>query len=321
MALRAAIARRRVLTRPLARPLVRSALAAPRTIQGTGQVQGGGQIGPVDPTGRPPQSPYATFTGTGQGQGTGQATGHFVGAPGRGGPAIPDRPPPGTYDPALDAQEGQATRGYQDLVADTTRNRAYTSEDYQRAKDWTNTQTGWQVADLKTGHAREGQDYLTGNTYRRENFDTATGERQRQYGLLGQKQGSEINAAGLSGSGAGVLSARIRAANQAREQGLAQRDFTREQTGADLGHTRAGEDYTTGRQRVHDTKYHSLGELGVQVGRTRAGYTTTLGRASRELNQFKIDTNRSRFFEARSNQRWKPKRGLVRALRQRGLVY
>lgn len=299
--------------------MVRSTL---RPLAGTGQVQGGGSIGPVDPTtGRLPASPYATFQGTGQGQGSGEASGHFVAAPGHKGSGIISRPPPGTYDPALDAQEGQAVRGYGDLVSDTQRNRTYTTEDFNRAKDWTNTQTGWQVADLKTGHAREGQDYLTGNTYRRENFDTSTGERERQYGLLGQRQGSQINAAGLAGSGAGVLSARIRAANQAREQGLAQRDFTREQTGADLAHTRAGEDYTTGRQRVHDTKYHSLGEMGVQVGRTRAGYTTTLGRASRELGQFKIDTNRSRFYEARSNNRWKPKKSLVKALKKRGLVY
>jgi hypothetical protein len=300
--------------------MVRSAL---RTLSGTGQVQGGGQIGPVDPsTGRLPPSPYATFTGTGTGQGTGQATGHFVAAPGRGGGSgIPLRPPPGTYDPALDAQEGQATRGYQDLVSDTTRNRTYTTEDYNRAKDWTNTQTGWQVGDLKLGHAREGEDYGTANTIRKQNFDTATAERARQYGLLGQKQGSDINAAGLVRSGASALAAKIRAANQGREQGFAQTDFQRAQAEANLQHARAGEDYGTARQRVHDTKYHSLGELGVQVGRTRAGYTTTLGRASRELNQFKIDTNRSRFYEARSNQRWKPKKGLVKVLKARGLIY
>jgi hypothetical protein len=294
-----------------------------QTLTGTGQQQGGGQIGPIDPrTGRSPASPYITHTGTGSGQGTGQASGQFVPAGHPGGGGIIQRPPPGTYDPALDAQEGQAIRGYGDLVDDTIRNRTYTTEDFNRAKDWTNTQTGWQVADLKTGHAREGQDYATGNTIRKENFDTATGERQRQYGLLGGRQLQSQNASGLLGtSGASALAAKIRAANQGREQGMANTDFQRAQTEADLGHTRAGEDYTTGRQRVHDTKYHSLGELGVQVQRTRAGYDTTLKRGSRELNQFKIDTNRSRFYEARSNNRWKPKKSLVKALKKKGLIY
>jgi hypothetical protein len=288
-------------------------------------VQGGGSTGPVSPLAGAVRGngQYQTFTGTGQGQGTGQATGHFVAAPGRGGggAAIPERPPPGTYDPALDAQEGQAVRGYGDLVSDTQRNRRYTSEDYQRAVGDTNYQANNQLTDLKTAGVRETQGYNFGQQYRTEDFNAATGERQRQYGLLGQRQGSEIAASGLSGSGAGVLAARIRAANQGREQGLAATDYNRASGQAAIAHWQALQDSQVSQGRVEHARTKSLGDLGIQVGRTRQGYTTTLGRASRELNQFKVDTNRSRFYEARSNQRWKPKKSLVKALRKRGLVY
>lgn len=307
----------------MVRPLVRSSLA--RSISGTGQGQGGGQIGPVNPqtgaVGAPSQ--YVTLTGTGTGQGTGQATGHYVPPDhaGNGGPAIPDMPPPGTFDPALTAQLGQAQRGYGDLVTDTRRNRRYTTEDYQRAVGDTNYQANNQIQDLTRNATREQQDWTTGNQIRSQDFNTATAERQRQYGLLAGKQGSEITASGLSGSGAGALAARIRAANQAREQGLAQTDFTRAQTAADTAHGRTFADLFTSGQRVEHARTKGLGDLGIQVGRTRQGYTTALQRGARELGQFKIDTRRSAFYEARSNQRWKPKKGLVKQLRAKGLVY
>src|SRR5688572_13697732 len=77
-----------------------------------GFYQGAGLRAPTKPAGWQPLQTHRTGTG------------------GTAGPQIPLRPPPGTYDPALDAQERAAGRGYEDLQADTLLHGGRAETDY-----------------------------------------------------------------------------------------------------------------------------------------------------------------------------------------------
>jgi predicted component of type VI protein secretion system len=91
-----------------------------------------------------------------------------AGRPSRPAPRpVPTQPPPGSYDPAIDAQVGQAQRGLQDLLSDYIRDYGEPGtalggrggEDYTLGVQGVERDYGRGLADLLRQRARGGEDY------------------------------------------------------------------------------------------------------------------------------------------------------------------
>jgi hypothetical protein len=184
---------------------------------------------------------------------------------------LPTSPPPGSYDPALDAQQRAQERGYGDLQASDATNSLYAGQDYQTGVSRENTSYANTLADIATGRTRSNEDFATGTgrvneDYTRgtsrsnEDYGTATGNLVRAFGQLGQAQRGNIAAAGLGG---GAL--RQALARRTENQGI-------QQKGLDTSHTRSLEDLTTGKSR-------SLQDLGTAHDRSLQDYSTGETRA------------------------------------------
>lgn len=215
----------------------------------------------------------------------------------------PLRPPPGLYDPALDAAEGAAQRGYDDLLEDTNRDfgegyaggrfgRDYAlgREDIERGRTRGLEDLGLQRADLMRGLTRG-----------REDYSRQVGLLRRDYRRLGRRQAEAARSQGVLSGGLAARAAAIRAGNMATDQ-----------QPLDTSIARLGEDTTLGLQAV-DRAQSRLGEdTDLGLGRLGLGYTraiedSQLGvrRAGRENEQFKLDTNAGRVFAA-TQAGWDP---------------
>jgi hypothetical protein len=191
----------------------------------------------------------------------------------------PTAPPPSTYDPVLDQQLRAAQRGYGDLQQDTERDQTRATNDYSIAQNRTNEQSGYSLADILRNTGRESQDY-----------QTATGNLNRQYTQLASSQGQAANAAGLLGGGFAQQAAQKRAANQQIDQ-----------TQLDTTHQRAMDDYATQAQRTGTATQENLGDLGLNYQRGNEDRNTTQSRSGRELGFYSNDVAQSRFYQARAN--------------------
>lgn len=212
--------------------------------------------------------------------------------------AAPTTPPPGTYDPALDAAVRASGRGYGNLLQDTqdanargrdelgyteagltrTRDRGvadltlgrdrgvadYTKQGLRLNEDTMtgqrNITQGWQDSnlDLQTQQQREGQDYAT-----------ATGNLGRSYQALGKSQTGATVAAG-AGSGTLAASLKARMANQGLDQGV-----------LDQGHARNTTDLQSALDRGVRNKDQALGDLW--QGNARG--TEDIGQGISRLNE------------------------------------
>lgn len=188
----------------------------------------------------------------------------------------PARPPAGLYDPGLDSQEAAATRGYQDLTADTGTANTRASDDFTLAQNRIQQQAGNSFSDLLTSRTRGLEDY-----------NTQTGERSRQYANLGISQADAAGAAGLAGGGAGVQAALKRQANQGREQGFADQALQRFTT-----------DNSTARSRTQTAESNALADAALGYGRGAEDRGTALTRAGRENTLFGGDVAAQRFYQA-----------------------
>lgn len=283
------------------------------------------------------QSPFYTGPdrfdiGTGIG-GSGRTSGGAGG--GTGGFQIPLRPPPGTYDPALDAQERAANRGYGDLQADTIRLGGRAATDYELGKgdivrNWqegvedlgrygerARVGYGEQRSDIERGRDRGLADLLMARTRGEEDYGLATTELGRQFRVLGNNQGQAARAAGVAQGGALAQAMGKRRVNQAREQGgldLANRRFMEENdlsrnrltedSETSLGRLGAregwlGEDEATGWERLSGAATRGLGALGLGFERGEEDRTTALERAGRENVQFGRDIGAQRWYESK----------------------
>lgn len=109
----------------------------------------------------------------------------------------PTGPPPGTYDPGLDAQLSSAQRGLGALQSDTA------MQDTRAASDYALAQSG-----IATQRAQASQ-----------NRNLATMNLQRNTQNLGDVQATKMAAAGLQqGDGTGLAAAMARSGNQVRAQ-------------------------------------------------------------------------------------------------------
>lgn len=198
----------------------------------------------------------------------------------------PIAPPPGSYDPNLDVQEGQANLGYEQLGENLgiTKDRALDAygfglaglnlqgtrnqEDYGTAKNLT-----------ERGYARQGADLSTALAQGTEDYGTNIADLQRQFQRLGVAQAEGQRAAGaMAGSGANVQAARKRAENQAIERSPIDTAYNRFKESNALAQGRLGED----KQSDLDALALQLKRGGEDIDIGKGGLTTNLRYANED---------------------------------------
>lgn len=216
----------------------------------------------------------------------------------------PERPPPGTYDPALDAQQAAAGRGLQDTQQDYDVGKTRAQDDFTIGKGELDRSLQQQLQDLLTGRTRSHADYLRAKGYTAADYGTDTQARVRNYGILGESQVGGATAAGVSAGGALQQALQKRLANQGLEQGAADTAFQRWNQNADQSDQRQQEDYdlqagVNGRlQQGHDA---AVGQLSTGLDRafgTQGDQTIALARAGRENTQLGTDIAAQRWYQS-----------------------
>lgn len=217
----------------------------------------------------------------------------------------PTAPPPGTYDPTLDATLGQAGRGLGDFQQDTERNSARSSNDYIRGRADVQRDAGWGREDLTRSRDRGLFDVGQARTYEGQDYGRSIQGLDRSYGRLADSQAEQINAAGLSGGGASLQAARKRAENLAWDRQPIDTGHGRAVAGFDTATGRLNEDYGTQTGRLNDTEQRQLGALDLGQQRYSEDSGTALSRAAREYDAFSQDTGAARFYQA-AGTGWTP---------------
>jgi hypothetical protein len=176
------------------------------------------------------------------------------------------RPPAGSYDVTLDAQERAAQRGYDNTVDDTRLQRARSSDDFTIASGENQRQYGESLADLLKARTQSQQDYGT-------NLQTIA----RNFSQLGNVQAQRGRQAGLAG-GFAAQAQRKRATNEAITRAPVDLGFQRFIEGSKLAESRLG----LARDR-------GQGQLGLSYDRGSEDLETNLARAGVENQQFGVD--------------------------------
>lgn len=233
--------------------------------------------------------------------------------------ALPTQPPPGTYDPVIDAQVGSANRGLFDLAQDTARGYERLTGDYAINVGDTEQSFGRGMEDVTRSYGRAGEDLstsrdrglaaiLTGRQRTTEDRDTAIGNLRHNYGQLGVAQAQQASSQGL-GRSAILAAGQARAGNFERDRrpvdtafGRAMEDFgTREgQIGEDFARQtgRLGDDRGVATQRLGEDRGEGLGRLSMGLERGTQDLSSGLARAIRENTYFGLDANTSRWHQA-----------------------
>lgn len=199
----------------------------------------------------------------------------------RGGTAPNGQPivPVGSYDPALDAQLGQQTRGLENLVglAPNTATGDYggsTGTAVDRATRDLIRQGGYYDTDLQTGTDRTNQTYgrslddlLKQRDRDKADYGSNLATLQRNYDILGTNQNAGIRKAGVAGGGAIQQAIDKRTANQALEKAPIDLAYNRALENSQTSQTRLGEDKIYDLGQLQTTHDRGLGELGISTGR------------------------------------------------------
>lgn len=189
-------------------------------------------------------------------------------------------PPPGTYDPTIDANRDAASRGLFDLRQDTERANTRAGGDLGLATEGVNQSRGWSLADNMRTRTRSQEDH-----------GTATENLGRQYTNLGRSQAQQAQQAGAVGGGALAQALLKRTANQGREQ-----------KGLDTTLARTLEGLSTSDQRINKSADDRIGGLTLDYNRgVEDRNQVQLPRAIREDTQFGIASEKQRAFQASSN--------------------
>ena len=182
--------------------------------------------------------------------------------------------PAGSYDPALDAQERAAKRGFEDLLEDAERTGKRETTDWTLGRGDLARQKVELDEDI--GVAREGVE---------RSYKQTIDDMLRNYGQLGRQQGERQRAAGLLyGGGAAEQATQKRAANQAIEK--SRTDEARQVSLDDL---------LRQQQRGVATADRAGGELNLGYQRAQEDRNLfQIPRARREFEAFKQDLGESR---------------------------
>jgi hypothetical protein len=213
--------------------------------------------------------------------------------------------PSGLYDPSLDYQQQAASRGVQDLSADTTLGNARLSDDYNLGLGQNTEDAQYGQKQLDTSHTRTLADIAQARGRSNEDYGNATAALTRRYGILGGQQGEAANAAGVGEGGALIQAQQKRTANQAIDQ--APIDLGHNRTLADLAtqEGRTNEDYATQTARESQLSSRAAGGLGLTYERGTQDANTGLARAKRENSFYKQGIQQQRIFQA-TQAGWHP---------------
>lgn len=200
---------------------------------------------------------------------------------------VPKRPPSGTYDPALDAQERAAGRGFGDLQQDTGRDQGRLTEDFALG-----------VRDVEQSFGRGRDDLATALQRGEQDYGSSTQNLVRSYGRLGDAQAQQAQQAGVVGGGTLAAALRARQENQGLEQGV-----------LDTGIGRFREDNARSLGRITEDRDQGVGRLTLGHQRGQDDLATNLGRGGRENTAFGQDVAEQRFFQAGQTGWQMPKPG------------
>lgn len=193
--------------------------------------------------------------------------------------ATPIAPPPGSYDPNLDATERGAKRGLSDLIDDTALGKRRLTADYDIG-----------IGDIRTTHGRNLSDLLTARTRTGEDYGSNIATLQRNFQNLGTAQAGAQRKAGVSLGGAAEQAAAKRAANEAIQRAP-----------IDTAYKRFTDDSALGEKRlIADTGEGGTAEkrLSIPYLRNWDDLGTQQTRGEREGTEFGLDTAAARQFQA-----------------------
>lgn len=235
-------------------------------------------------------------------------------------PATTATPPPGTYDPQVDAQVRGANRGFQDLGQDIERQNERGVTDYGLSRQQIVTNRNRRFQDMGVQATRFGQDAQIARSDLQRSLTNALGDIQtnrgnqlsdlsRNYAALARRQQDALEARGLAVGGAPEAAAQARAGNEGYAAGRinAAADTAAQRTretgfrnlvGQALREQRFGQDQTLARHRVGLDSNLQLGRLDLTTQRQRQDRRTQLSRAGRENKLFGLDASATRWYQA-----------------------
>jgi hypothetical protein len=216
-------------------------------------------------------------------------------------PFKPYQPPPipsGYYDPALDAQQRAAGRGYLDTQQDLSLAGTRSAEDYGIGR--AAVQQGYDRGsfDLNRSHDRGLADIATQRGYEGEDYTRNVGLLTRNFQQLARQQAEGARKYGVTSGGIALLSAAKRAENQGIEQQGLDIAHNRANAGFDTAGTRLNEDYTTGTTRLGEDRDTQFGQLDLGYGRGVTDRATSLERAGRENTLYGLDIAGQKAYQA-----------------------
>jgi hypothetical protein len=248
---------------------------------------------------------------------------------------VPISPPPGTYDPALDAAERASRRGLEDYRQDTDRGlergatdygltrgdqkrqRKYANEDYKTSKQSLHRNRERGLQSITQSRERGLQSIMQSRQRAGQDRDTSMQDIRRNYQNLGEQQEAGAYNAGIFGGGALAQSLAKRTANQQLEQAPVQRSYKRfrEDSSQQENYLNVDssqqENYLNvdfkndkdalkrSRDRARKGFASQAGQTGLTYQRSLEDSGTGLTRAEREGQYFSADTSEARFNQAK----------------------
>lgn len=197
---------------------------------------------------------------------------------------VPAAPPPGSYDPAIDAQVGQAQRGYGDLFSDYLRDYGEpgTALGGRAGEDY-----GLGVQGVERSYQRTLGDLLRDRGRGAEDYQRGVQGLERNYARLGASQTQAARASGTQRGGALAQALAKRTENQAIDRAPMDTNFARFNADSAQSEGWLGED-----------RGLAIGGLQRSLLRGTEDAATGLGRAGREREQFGLDAAAQRFYQA-----------------------
>lgn len=246
--------------------------------------------------------------------------------------APPDRPPPGTYDPGLDAAERGAQRGYLDTLQDTEAagqradsGYAIDQQGVESSRDRGRFDIGQRrdrgIADSDRQRSRSLSDLLLSRSRAGEDFASTIEGIGRGYKRQGQGQAQQSEAQGVAQGGTLKAALAARKENEGIDRAPVERGFQRFSADSqrtegrvnedtDLYQSRLRDDSGLADSRLTEDSDSQLGRLALALQYGEDDRQVGLGRAGRELGEFEADTGATRFYQAaQSGQYAIPRRG------------
>lgn len=217
-------------------------------------------------------------------------------------------PPPGYYDPAIDASEQAAQRGFFDLGQDTQRDNLRDTVDYGLARDDVFRSRERGLTDLSTRRTQAGQDFSRQRSYGQQDYSRNLAEIDRAYRIRAARQNEARRASGILSKGIAGLAASRNAENRQWDQQPLDTGYRRLVEGIDTAESRFNDEAGTAESRLREDTDLGLGRLALESAPPDAGNpfggrrfqdrTTALSRAGRELTAFGLSSAAARAAQA-----------------------